>query len=818
MNKFKKIITIGFTITLLNTAAVTLFHGDIFAADTAKAEQYKTGYIYDPEQEYAPISEDSLEDLRENGAIGAKYPTKIDNITSLYPVVKNQGNYGTCWAFATIGTAELYANKKKNGIKPDYSELALAYNTYASTKDPLGGISNDKNIINAPKEDFLSLGGNAYRAYMTLFKWFGVSDEKVAPYNSSGITKVKTKGMTTSESINDAMHLESMSMIDISANQGSVKQCIKDNGGVYGSIFYDYNAYNSKTNSYYLSKENDNGHGVIIVGWDDNYKADNFKQKPKGNGAWLVRNSWGYNGFGINGYFWVSYYDISFSKLRKTVYSATYDFGDKYDNNYQYDGSISDTHLSGKPTIIGANVFEARSGKIRENLRAVAVGIKSANTKYTIDIYKNPDKNNPTSGVYVPEARTVGEKQFAGIYTIPLRNSVMLEKGDRFAVVITLEGDKGARLSVETSRSDSSLKTVASIKEGESFYRYSVKDKWNDLCQKGYGNLRIKAFTEDVGSKVPVGWYYNSSLKAMQFYDKPGEYVKGWKWMDESTKETVPHHSFFNLKNGALYTGWHEMGAAEGEKVKHTSYFGSNGWLRTGWQWMDEKEGQKTPHWSYFGSNGWLRTGWVQMGKGTSEPDNNNAKHWSYFDSKGWLVTNCTLKINGNYYTFDDRGWLISEPFGLNGGRSDAKIAAGWYTINAFGNKKYCLDVSGASPENSANIILYQVNKTKAQKFYVEPKGNGIYRILTGTNNKKSTMDIAGNGKKSGTNVAQYVANNTEAQLWKILKNPDGSVGIVALSSGLALDIEGNMYKNGSNITIYQMNSTMAQKFSFNKA
>ena len=35
-------------------------------------------------------------------------------------------------------------------------------------------------------------------------------------------------------------------------------------------------------------------HGVCIVGWDDDYAASNFSTLPPGNGAWIVKNSYGY--------------------------------------------------------------------------------------------------------------------------------------------------------------------------------------------------------------------------------------------------------------------------------------------------------------------------------------------------------------------------------------------------------------------------------------------------------------------------------------------------------------------------------------------
>ncbi len=112
-------------------------------------------------------------------------------------------------------------------------------------------------------------------------------------------------------------------------------------------------------------------------------------------------------------------------------------------------------------------------------------------------------------------------------------------------------------------------------------------------------------------------------------------------------------------KDGKPYTGWHYMGATEGEKTPHWSYFGGDGKIYTGWRKMGRNEGEETEHWSYFGPNGWLRTGWQQMGKGTANPDGNSPKHKSYFGNNGWLVTNSKFSVAGKTYTADGRGWCV---------------------------------------------------------------------------------------------------------------------------------------------------------------
>ena len=186
-----------------------------------------------------------------------------------------------------------------------------------------------------------------------------------------------------------------------------------------------------------------------------------------------------------------------------------------------------------------------------------------------------------------------------------------------------------------------------------------------------------------------VGWVNEGGAK--YYSKKNGKAYTGWHYMGAAEGETTPHWSYFGY-NGVLYTGWRKMSRREGENKEHWSYFGDNGWLRTGWQQMGKgtknPDGNAAKHWSYFGPNGWLRTGWQQMGKGTSNPDGNTAKHWSYFGDNGWLRTGLQSMGRGtsnpdgyspkHLSYFGNNGWLVTNRKFSVAGRTYTADGRGW--------------------------------------------------------------------------------------------------------------------------------------------
>ena len=121
-----------------------------------------------------------------------------------------------------------------------------------------------------------------------------------------------------------------------------------------------------------------------IVGWNDSFDKNKFSMVPPGDGAFIVKNSWG-TGWGDQGYFYISYYD---SKIGKSNAVFTAESPDNYKFIYQYD-PLGVTSLIGytNPTGWCANVFTVKSDEI---VKAVSFYTTDSNCNYEIYIYTNP--------------------------------------------------------------------------------------------------------------------------------------------------------------------------------------------------------------------------------------------------------------------------------------------------------------------------------------------------------------------------------------------------------------------------------------------
>lgn len=467
------------------------------------------GYTESPKSENVPVVKETKSRLKKAEAVPSAYMNKLSELTIRYPGVRDQGKYDTCWAFSAIGLAEfdLIADNQTADKSIDLSELQLAYFTYNNAEDPLGGTFGDSlNIMN--HKNYLTMGGNLDFASRTLLQWEGVTDENRVPYALAPTTTTLAKSYAFDQ---DVAHLQNVYIINIHKNATQVKREIMQHGsaglGLYmdGTVNYVGSAVYAETGenvaTYYCPTSSvASNHAVNIVGWDDNFPASSFKNKPAGDGAWLCRNSWSdKTENNINSYFWLSYYDKA---IEDAAWIFDFESADNYDYNYQYDGGADVGKLRGIST--SANIFRAKKAD-NELVKAVSISLsKDANVPYTIRVYTNlTNLHNPKSGILA--AKVSGTTTYAGTHTIRLNKAVSVPQGTYYAVVVELQ-KSGAGLDMEYAVSDSSLTSRVYCDYNQSFlYRGG---SWEDVADVStsyggrIGNICIKAYADNAGTSI----------------------------------------------------------------------------------------------------------------------------------------------------------------------------------------------------------------------------------------------------------------------------------------------------------------------------
>lgn len=125
---------------------------------------------------------------------------------------------------------------------------------------------------------------------------------------------------------------------------------------------------------------------------------------------------------------------------------------------------------------------------------------------------------------------------------------------------------------------------------------------------------------------------------------------------------------------------------------------------------------------------------------------------------------------------------------------------------------KFALDVSGGSAYSGANVQLYSLNKTDAQKWLVSHDSKGYVSFK----NVNSGMYLTATGSSNNANVNQQSSSNGYNQKWIIAFDGSQNIKLVSgLNSKLVIDVSGGKIQNGSNIQLYTSNNSAAQKWVF---
>lgn len=270
-----------------------------------------------------------------------------------------------------------------------------------------------------------------------------------------------------------------------------VKQAVYNNGSVLTLANWNYLYIKGNSINSINSNARDNlNHAVVIDGWDDNYDKSNFLQKPKNNGAFLVRNSWGTND---HGYYWVSYEDKS---IVPTYTIQDYEKTASNERIYNLEeGALCPTVTINKKTAGFVNIFSLKG---KEQLDKISFYTSDVGAEY--QIYYVPldqDGNLDLNGMKpISESGTVN---YEGYYTKQIKSPIIKQGKVAIMVVIKSSG-KNTSMGAEGTYDAASAKYyVPSISKGESYLvtDYGSQDSYKENC----GNWTIKLTTRNANDK-----------------------------------------------------------------------------------------------------------------------------------------------------------------------------------------------------------------------------------------------------------------------------------------------------------------------------
>lgn len=143
--------------------------------------------------------------------------------------------------------------------------------------------------------------------------------------------------------------------------------------------------------------------------------------------------------------------------------------------------------------------------------------------------------------------------------------------------------------------------------------------------------------------------------------------------------------------------------------------------------------------------------------------------------------------------------------------QNKGRMADGVYYIKNQ-NVGFALDVADGSLYGGANVQLYSLNKTNAQKWKITHDSTGYVSFQ----NVGSGMYLTASGSGITANVYQQKQTNDYNQKWIVMFDNNQNLRIVsALNSTMVLDVKDGKIRRCSNIQLYTSNNTNAQKWVF---
>lgn len=130
------------------------------------------------------------------------------------------------------------------------------------------------------------------------------------------------------------------------------------------------------------------------------------------------------------------------------------------------------------------------------------------------------------------------------------------------------------------------------------------------------------------------------------------------------------------------------------------------------------------------------------------------------------------------------------------------EIEEGYYRIHSKLNYNFVFDVLNDSQEAGANLQVYEINNSNAQKFKITKRVDGTYKIANIRSGK--VADVLGATFQNGTNIQMWDDADNAAQKWTFTKRDNNSYSIYLAATNFVIDLTGANASNGGNIEIWE--------------
>ena len=449
--------------------------------------------------------------------------TDGDNIgdTSYVTPVKNQRPFGDCWGFSATASAEsaVLSDMLQYGNQPeqplDFSEKQIAYFAYQAIADPDSPQYGEgwNYFKGEPQKaaDTYSIGGAmvlaqalyaagvgpVYESKAEMYKYKGEPGNITYKQREDGTeypfcysedddwTLLESARFSSDYVLKEAYELPSPKP-DFGSSEynpdgvAAIKEQLYDKRRTVSCGFFADTSRPWETGkegtfmsvehwSHYTYIDSVGNHAITIVGWDDDYPASNFIEghEPPGNGAWLVKNSWGAgteefanagsgdwgipvqktdeNGNPVydddgnpvmvgSGYFWLSYYDRTVTTVEAFDFDSWYFEGgfDWHRDQHDLMPPSSYVEIKSDNPVKSANVFSPDGYEI---VGALTYQVASPGTDVKWKVYLlNPDARNPEEGVLMASGENT--HKYSGFYIDYLPSPMIVHAGQRYSIVL----------------------------------------------------------------------------------------------------------------------------------------------------------------------------------------------------------------------------------------------------------------------------------------------------------------------------------------------------------------------------------------------